>query len=167
MARSCAPSLFHGCLGPLCPFDGSRSRSFGLLEEAHLSFTEEGAPSGAEGGAAQPGYTYQKRKRGFWKPAPPTRTGHCLAPRRLQVEKSPAGRNGLESFQGRPLSLKFFTTGNFAAGALCAFESRGSAMAREPAHLWRRRGLTLTGCGLALHPYRSALTEPRLNWAGG
>lgn len=57
-----------------------QARPFSRLEEAHLSFPKEGAPLGAAGGAARPGYTYQKCKRGFWKPAPPTRILHRLAP---------------------------------------------------------------------------------------
>lgn len=55
--------------------------------------------------------------------------------RRLQVEKSPVGRNGSETFQGRPPPPKCFTTGTFTAWALCALQSRGSAAAEAGASL--------------------------------
>lgn len=129
---------------------------------------EKGAPSGAAGGAARPGHIDQKRKRGFFgNPLLPPARATASRPRRLQVEKSPVGRHGRESFQGHhPLPLEALAAGGCAAAALCALEPRGSAAAREPAHPRPRRGRTRARCGLSLRPRRSGLTEPRVSWAG-
>lgn len=120
---------------------------------------------GAEGGAARQGYSYQRCKRGFWKAVPPTR--RRLAPPPPTGGEVTSGEDGGGNLQGRLLPPKFLTTGTFAAEAFCALESRGSAEAREPAHLWPSRGLLRTGPGLALHPHLARLTQPRPNWAGG
>lgn len=100
-----------------------------------------------------------------------TRSSHPHGP----LPRAPPPTGGeVTSGEERPRKLsrpppvpEILHDGKLRGRALCALESRGSAVAREPAHLWRRRGLTLTGCGLALHPHRSGLTEPSLNWAGG
>lgn len=80
-----------------------QARPFSRLEEAHLSFPKERVPSGAAGGAARPGYTYQKCKRGFWKPAPPTRTLHRLAPPPPTGGEVTSGEDRLLKFPRPPL----------------------------------------------------------------
>lgn len=79
-------------------------------------------------------------KGDFGKLLLPPALSTTLFLRRGQVEKSPVGRNGRGNFQGRPRP-EILDDGNLRRPALCAPESRGSAAAREPAHLWPRRGL--------------------------
>lgn len=123
---------------------------------------------GAAGVAVRRATLIRDVKRDFGNPLLPLAPATASLHRRLQVEKLPVGRTGFESFQGHPLPPKFFTTGMFAAaGALCALESRSSAVVREPVHLWLRRGLARTGSGLTLHLHVLGLTQLSLNWAGG
>lgn len=71
---------------------------------------------------------------------------------------------------GPPPAPEILHNGNLRRrGPLCSLESRGSAAAREPAHLWPHRGLTGTRGGLALHSHRSGLnrTESELGWRVG
>lgn len=97
-------------------------------------------------------------------PAPAT----TLFLRRGQVEKSPVGREGHGNFQGRPCP-EILDDGNLRRSAFCALKSRGSAAAREPAHLWSRRGLALTSSGLdpAPSPFGTDRTESELGWRLG
>lgn len=94
MARSWAPSLFQSCLGPLGPFDGALSRPFGRQEKAHLSFPEEGAPSGLPA-VQRSRVTLNRNVKGdFGNPLLPPTRATVSRPRRLQVDKSPVGAGG-------------------------------------------------------------------------
>lgn len=139
-----------------------QARPFRRLEEAYLSFPEEGAPLGSAGGAARPGYTYQRCKRGFWKPTPPTRTRHRLAPPpptggevtggEERQRKLPRPPTVPENLPDQSLRRR----GSRCPGIQGLRRSAGASASLAPS------GLTCTGSGLALHPHSLGLTKASL-----
>lgn len=166
-ARSSAPLRLHRCLGPpslsWCRF---QPRPFCSLEEVHVSFSEEGAPLAAEGGAARQGYSYQRCKRDLESRSshpPPScsaaayrwRSHQWGGRRRKPPRPSPAPEildDGNLCCRG-PLRPGSQGLGR-GAGASASLAQPGA-----PSHR--------PGPGLALYSHLAGLTQLRPNWAGG
>lgn len=147
LARKSRGKLLSPCVFPQLPrspwsllWRRFPARPSCRLEEAPLSFPEEGVPWELREAQRVRVKLIRDVNGDFGNLLLPPAAAAALLRCRLQVEKSPVGRKGSGSFQGRPRP-EILDDWNLRRQALCALESRVSAAAApEPAHLWPRRG---------------------------